>query len=202
MADRALVLVRHGTPVAEEVDAARPLSDEGKAEAAFVADGLCAYLELPSNFMPRADGEPRPVTIIHSGKDRAAQTASVIKEALAKAGCDTTCTADKDALAPNAATEAALSLVASSSTPITILVGHLPHLHNFATALGAAIAADAFGPCGGVLFEASGGDGKWSLAHHIQPMSAKKDWWRHGVSVHVRADAADDDVDVEAQGVA
>ena len=53
---RTLVMLRHGTPVAESVNPARPLSDEGLAEANFAANGLLAYLELPSAFMPKADG--------------------------------------------------------------------------------------------------------------------------------------------------
>ena len=48
----------------------------------------------------------------------------------------------------------ALALAAASSTSVTILVGHLPHLHNCATSLGISISVDAFAPCGGVLLEA------------------------------------------------
>ena len=70
---------------------------------------------------------------------------------------------------------------------LTVLVGHLPNLHQIATNLGIVIGADAFAPCGGVVLEANG-NGGWMLAHHIVPEQEKKDWWRHGVSVHIRAD--------------
>jgi hypothetical protein len=91
------------------------------------------------------------------------------------------------ALKPDAAPDAALALVAATSTPLTVLVGHLPNLHQIATNLGIVIGADAFAPCGGVVLEANG-NGGWMLAHHIVPEQEKKDWWRHGVSVHIRAD--------------
>ena len=80
------MLLRHATPVPEDVDAARPLSETGKEEAAYAADGLCAYLELPSNFMPKfASGTPCAVKIMHSGKERAAQTAACV-ERVGRAG--------------------------------------------------------------------------------------------------------------------
>ena len=181
MAAKALVLLRHATAVEEVVDPARPLSEVGKEEAAFTADGLCAYLELPSNFTPRADGVPCAVRIVHSAKERAAQTATIVKEALAKAGCEVDCAEAADALAPNADPKEALSLISSSATPLTILVGHLPLLHVCAESLGVAIAADKFSPAGGVLLEAQDSD-KWALAHHILNRDAKKSWWIHGVS--------------------
>ena len=216
MGRRALVLLRHGTPLEEAVDPARHLSDAGKAQAAFAANGLCAYLELPSTFMPMAYGEPCPVAIYHSGKERAAQTATIVNDGLSAAKCETTltecvaaasitsaipiatsaeshchCTVPHSrnvaALKPDAAPDAALALVAASSTPLTVLVGHLPLLHQIATNLGIVIGADAFAPCGGVVLEANG-NGGWMLAHHIVPEQEKKDWWRHGVSVHIRAD--------------
>ena len=40
--------------MAESVDAARPLSEEGKAEAMFAANAIAAYLELPSSEFMRA----------------------------------------------------------------------------------------------------------------------------------------------------
>ena len=92
MGRRALVLLRHGTPLEEAVDPARHLSDAGKAQAAFAANGLCAYLELPSTFVPMAYGEPCPVAIFHSGKERAAQTAKIVNDGLSAAKCETTLT--------------------------------------------------------------------------------------------------------------
>ena len=135
---------------------------------------------------------------MHSGKERAAQTAACVERALTAAGCTATCTEAKDALSPNAEPAGALTLVAASAdAPLTVLVGHLPHLHNCATALGVTgITADAFAPAGGVLLESSGS--AWSLAHTVLPLAARKDWWIHGVSKYV---PAEDDVPVAEEPI-
>jgi len=189
-----LLLLRHGTAEPEATDAAQPLSAQGKEEAAFAADGLCAYLELPGNFTPKATGEPCSIKIAHSGKARAVQTAEIIKATLSKAGCDVDCAEAKDELAPKADVEAAVALVTGSSAPLTVLVGHLPHLHALCTAFGVAAATEVFTPAGGVLLEVRDEHGgkplEWMLAHHVVPPSAKKDWWIHGVSKYVPSQSA------------
>ena len=77
-----------------------------------------------------------------------------------------------------------------------MLVGHLPHLHVLAAALGVTVSADVFAPAGGVLFETHG-TGAWALAHHVQSESAKKSWWIHGVSQYVRAEVEEGGADYQ-----
>ena len=186
---RCCLLLRHATPIDEDP---KPLSEQGKLEAAFAADGLCAYLELPSNFVGAfASGEPCAVKIYHSGKDRAAQTAACVSDALTKAGCAVTMADSAEALSPNADPAAAVDLVKSSDAPLTVLVGHLPHLHKCAGALGISISADAFAPAAGALLECRDAKAPWELVHTVTPMSAKKDWWIHGVSKYVPAEEAE-----------
>jgi phosphohistidine phosphatase SixA len=163
---KSLVLLRHATPLKEEENSSRPLSEAGKVEAEYAAKSLCAYLELPSDFTPKAEGKPCKVLVAHSGKERAAETAALVKKALEEAGCDVECTEAKEALDPKADTAATLKLVAASSAPLTVLVGHLPNLHEVALACGISIAADKFEPAGGVLLESTD-DGTWGLAHHV-----------------------------------
>ena len=83
----------------------------------------------------------------------------------------------------------AAKMVEGASTPLVVLVGHLPLLHKLAGALGVeTTSADNFPPAGGLLLRATD-DGKWGLAHVVLP---NVNWWMRGVSVHVRADADDD----------
>ena len=189
METKSLVLVTAATSVSK--DGAAVLSDVGKEEAAFIADGLCAYLELPSNFMPRGCAEPVAVQILHAGTESAAQTAGAIEAALVAAKCEVDCTAAKDALAADADAAALQALLEGSTAKLTVAIGQLPVLSTCATQLGVTISAGAFSPAAGVLLETLGEAG-WTLAHHIVPPSEKKSWWIHGVSVHVRADMTED----------
>ena len=133
--------------------------------------------------------------VVHSGKERAKQTAAHLSEVLILSGC--TCIGDaedSDALSPNADTEIAMHLMqslplqramayserrevrnqpldavrsnplltrsypllAAPDSTLIVLVGHLPHLHKFAAALGVAADAEQFTPAGGLLLERSG----------------------------------------------
>lgn len=186
MGNRSLLLLRHGTATGEGT-----LSEVGREEASFAADGLCAYLELPSNFMPKADGKPAAVKLLHSGKERAAQTASIVQAALVKAGCTVECVEAADALAPKAEAAAAVGLISASAAPLTVLVGHLPHLNVTCETLGIGVSDESFAPAGGVLLESNDNSGGWALSHHVLPLSAKKDWWIHGASSYTPSDGRD-----------
>lgn len=181
-----LLLLRHGSAAEEEP---KPLTKEGEDEATYAANALLAYLELKSEFLPRhADGTPVAVTLFHSGKERAAQTALIVAGKLKEAGCDVTEQASAEELSPNAEPAAAHKLVEGASTPLVVMVGHLPHLHKLAAALGVEqTSADIFTPAGGVLLHRS--DATWALAHVC---ANGVNWWMRGVSVHIRADANED----------
>jgi len=176
----ALLLLRHGTAVPESVDASRPLSDEGRNEATWAANAVAAYLELPSEFMPRGFGGKCDVTVMHSGKPRAQQTADTLAEVLSTTGCAVTTTADAEALSPNAEPAAAGTLVAGAAAPLTVLVGHLPHLHKLAATLGIDVPEERFTPAGGLLLQRR--QGAWKLAHYVE---YKVSWWMRGVSFYV-----------------
>jgi phosphohistidine phosphatase SixA len=222
---QSLVLLRHGTPLDEAVDAARPLSEVGLKEAEHAANGIAAYLELPSEFLPNPmAGEParRAVTVVHSGKARAvraklleravarparpprppctgspsprvcapiaraqAQTADCVAKALTAAGCDVRLEEAEAALAPNADPSAALAMLKAPAA-LAVVVGHLPHLHLLAGALGSAVAATAFTPAGGVVLEMH--EGAWAVAHVV---AHKKSWWIQGASQYVPAEPAE-----------
>ena len=189
----AIVLLSAATPVAD--DDASALSDVGVEEAKIIGDGICAYLELPSNFMPRGNGTPVDVAVHHSGLARAAQTASVIKDALVAAKCGVDCSEATDLLAPNADAAAVLAMLNASSAALTVVVAHPPLLSKCAAQLGATVSTGTFAPAGGVVLEASSSGAGWTLAHSIDPPSEKKSWWMQGVSVHVRSDADKPEVD-------
>ena len=178
---RALLLLRHGSAAAEEP---RSLTAEGVAEAEDAGDGLLAYLELKSKWQPKlATGEPVAVKILHSGKDRAAQTAFIVHEKLKSAGCglaEPIVTADE--LKPNADPAAAVALLADpvSAPPLTVMVGHLPLLHKLAAALGVEVNDTCFTPAGGLLLVNT--EGSWSLAHVV---NNRRNWWMRGVSIYV-----------------
>lgn len=177
----ALVLIRHGAAIDKDVDATQPLSQEGQAQAEFVGNALAAYLELPSEFLPTlAQGTPCAVTVWHSDKERARGTASTVTQILTAAGCNVTqSTATGDVLSPNADPVEAKALIASSTSPLIVCVGHLPHLQRLALTLGVEATVDAFTPAGGVLLHDRGG--KWSIAHMI---GHGLNWWVRGASIY------------------
>merc|ERR1740123_2829038 len=80
------VLLRHGTPVPEEEDAARPLSKQGQEEAAFTAKGVVEYVKPDRDAAGGAKA-----SILHSGKTRAQQTAEAVAAALTEAGWECEC---------------------------------------------------------------------------------------------------------------
>lgn len=69
-----IYLVRHAHPVEPDVDADRPLSQRGRAEARLIAEHLAQR------------GDVNPVLIMHSGQMRSAQTAQILEQHLHPAG--------------------------------------------------------------------------------------------------------------------
>jgi len=102
-----LYLVRHATPVSEDVDPQRPLSDAGFLEARKAAEALRHI---------------RPVRIYHSGKLRALQTAEVFSEV-------TGASIEKaDGLKPNDDPAIWARRLSLASVQEIMLVGHLPFM--------------------------------------------------------------------------
>lgn len=102
-----LYLVRHATPLSEEIDPERHLSDQGHMEARKSAEKLKHI---------------RPTRIYHSGKARARQTAEAFSEA-------TGAPFEKaDGLKPNDDPSVWALKLRTASAPEVMLVGHLPFM--------------------------------------------------------------------------
>ena len=110
------------------------------------------------------------------------QTAECVAKALKAAGCDVSVVEAKEALEPNADPALAVAML-KGAAPTIVFVGHLPHVHLFAAALGSAAAAEMFTPGGGVVLELLGGD--WALTHVV---AHKTNWWIQGVSQYLPAE--------------
>jgi phosphohistidine phosphatase len=102
-----LYLVRHATPVSEEVDPERPLSDQGQMEARKSAEAL---------------SHARPTRIYHSGKARARQTAEAFSEATGAP------VEQADGLKPNDDPAIWAERLKAAAAPEIMLVGHLPYM--------------------------------------------------------------------------
>jgi len=112
-----IYLVQHGETVDKEVDSLRPLSDQGREDITRVA-GFLSLFE-----------KPKPSMIIHSGKLRAEQTASMFAQAWQISQVQ-----ESSSLAPNAVPELWVNKL-QEMTEDVMLVGHLPHLSKLASLL-------------------------------------------------------------------
>ncbi|HXH72530.1 MAG TPA: phosphohistidine phosphatase SixA [Mariprofundaceae bacterium] len=107
-------LAQHGEAVDETVDAARPLSRQGREDVTRTA-GFLSLFE-----------KPKPARILHSGKLRAAQTAGMFAEAWqVEAVHEVPDLAPKD-------DPAVWFEHLQAMTSDVMLVGHLPHLQRLA----------------------------------------------------------------------
>lgn len=102
-----LYLVRHATPVSEEVDPERPLSDHGFLEARKSAEALRHI---------------RPTRIYHSGKLRAWQTAEAFSEVTGAP------LEQAEGLKPGDDPLVWAERLSSASASEIMLVGHLPFM--------------------------------------------------------------------------
>lgn len=112
-----LYLIQHAKAMAKEENRERPLSDEGRADAAKIA-----------LFLKRSG--PAVGQVWHSGKKRAGQTADIYSEALGLPGGPTA----REGLAPNDNAALLRDELAVEMTD-TMIVGHMPFVSRLATLL-------------------------------------------------------------------
>ncbi|MDX8387586.1 MAG: phosphohistidine phosphatase SixA [Ghiorsea sp.] len=112
-----IYLVQHGEAKDKAIDSERPLSDQGKEDVTRVA-GFLSLFE-----------RPKPSLIVHSDKQRAVQTASMIAEAWQVLNVQ-----ESSGLAPNAMPEVWANRL-QEMTEDVLFVGHLPHLSKLASLL-------------------------------------------------------------------
>jgi phosphohistidine phosphatase len=150
-----LYLARHGTPLDKADNPRRPLSEAGRDDVRRVAD-----------FLGRLEDHP-PTAVVHSGKDRARETAELLAERLA----------------PSLVPQPTAGLGPTDPVPPfrnelaawdqnTLVVGHLPFLARLA---GLLVAEDeeravaAFGP-GSILALQPAEEGSyWQVSWMIGP---------------------------------
>ena len=104
--------VQHGKALTKDIDATRPLSDEGISETITIAQNL------KKNNIPISQ-------ICHSGKERAKQTAEIIAKTLSITSVNTI-----DGLNPNDDVKDFSDSQLSLNNSNTMFVGHLPHLNK------------------------------------------------------------------------
>jgi phosphohistidine phosphatase len=148
-----LYLVQHAEAVTREVDPQRPLSVQGRHDA-----------EALANFLARAGiGVAR---VVHSGKTRAQETASVLGGALCPGATPET----MQGLGPNDPVMPFAERAAAWRED-TLVVGHLPFVARAVCLLTSGDEAHAvvgFRPGSAVCLEREA-DGPWELAWMLRP---------------------------------
>ena len=148
-----LYLIQHGEATAEEIDPSRPLTGKGQSDVQKIA-----------SFLKGAG--VRPVTILHSGKTRAQQTAEIITAQLGP-DCHVR---EREGLAPSDPAKALANELSGMANDLMI-VGHLPFLGKLASMLLAGSEAKnlvAFRQ-GGVVCLQRNEDQTWQLAWMVTP---------------------------------
>jgi phosphohistidine phosphatase len=112
-----LFLVQHAEALPKQENLERPLTAEGRGNAAAVA-AMCGKLGLAVH------------QIQHSGKTRAEQTARIVAEALSPPGG----VVQVDGLGPRDEVEPVAARLIDNAEPV-MLVGHLPFLERLAACL-------------------------------------------------------------------
>lgn len=149
-----LYLVQHGEAVAKEENPDRPLSDRGRRDVERVAEALAAA----------GIGAGQ---VLHSGKDRARQTAEILAEVAARGGLPQA----RDGLSPNDPV-APVAAEAAGWEQDTLIAGHQPFVGRLAARLltgrddGAVI---GFQPGTVVCLERDAESGGWALAWMLRP---------------------------------
>jgi len=109
-----VILMQHGVAVSDQVDPARPLSEQGlrqvRAVVEFLSARACSLLAA------------KPAVIFHSTKLRSRQTAEIVAAGLGGH------LRVEESLAPNADPQVFANLIANLSEQTVVAVGHLPHL--------------------------------------------------------------------------
>jgi len=147
-----IYLVQHGLAVPKEIDAARPLSEQGEDDVRRLAE-----------FLGRAALQVGRV--LHSGKLRAEQTALLLAETLSDANPPE----GRPGLDPNDPVQPLANKLNAWSED-TLLVGHLPFLGRLASLL---LASDADRPLlafqpGSMACLERDEAGRWTLAWMIR----------------------------------
>jgi phosphohistidine phosphatase len=148
-----IYLTQHGLAVPTDVDADRPLSEQGRADVRRLA-GLLDEAGI------------RVGEVLHSGKTRAEQSAAILAEALLPRGQPQA----HAGLGPKDPLEQVSPEIAFWSVD-TLIVGHLPYLGRLASLL---LASDpdrpllAFQP-GAMACLERGAQGQWLLAWMVRP---------------------------------
>lgn len=149
-----LYLVQHGDAMPKEKDLERPLSEQGRADVASVAQ-----------FARQAGVEVYQIR--HSGKRRAAETAAILAEHLKPSGGVTSLAG----LAPRDDVRLVAELLSRETRPL-MFVGHRPFLDRLA---GLLVAGDAqravitFRKGGIVCLEREASTRTWSIQWAITP---------------------------------
>jgi phosphohistidine phosphatase len=145
-----LYLVQHAHALAEDIDAARPLSERGRADAERVATLLSGCL-------------PGLSRILHSGKTRARQTAEILARSAAGVAVE-----QVHGLNPLDDPKPIARRIDASDDDV-MLVGHLPFMARLASHL---LSRDpeaelvAFQP--GTVLCLEGDDGTWRVAWMVR----------------------------------
>lgn len=148
-----IYLTQHGLAVPKDLDSDRPLSEQGRQDVRRLADFL-------------KDAGIRVEQILHSGKARAEQTATILAEHMLPSGQPQ----EHAGLAPNDPLEKLSPEIAFWSAD-TLIVGHLPFLGRLASLL---LASDpdrpmlAFQP-GSMACLEKDEEGHWVLAWMMRP---------------------------------
>jgi phosphohistidine phosphatase len=116
-----IYLTQHGLAVPKEVDPERPLSEQGRGDVRRLADFL-------------GGAGVRVEQVVHSGKARAEQTASLLAEAVLPALLTAGRAQARAGLSPNDPVEPLATALQAWSAD-TLLVGHLPFLGRLASLL-------------------------------------------------------------------
>jgi len=148
-----LYLVQHGEATSKEVDAARPLTERGRAEVARVGHIAAA-------------AGVRSAAIYHSGKLRAQQTAEILAAELGAGEIPKML----EGLSPNddpRSVAATLDALGSAA----MLVGHLPHMSRLCSQL---VTGDpelqvVKFQMGGIVALAKDDSGKWRVNWMLTP---------------------------------
>lgn len=111
-----LYLVQHGQALAKDTDPSRPLSEEGRTDVRRVASALGRNVSVER--------------LLHSGKDRARQTAEIL---MTMPGC-AAAPEESAGLSPDDDVEPWAKRLAAEEKS-TMLVGHLPFMGRLASVL-------------------------------------------------------------------
>ena len=103
---------QHGKALPSDIDASRSLSAEGKQQTQTIAGIL-------------KNNNVRITQIVHSGKERAAQTAEIITASL---GIKTS--NKMSGMSPNDDARSFVEIISNTDFDNTLFIGHLPHLQK------------------------------------------------------------------------